>query len=63
MHSVILDFDDMKYITDPDSINEVLMFADNAIQYGEDADVVEPRQRDNDDGDGGGDDGDDGGEQ
>jgi len=51
-------------ITDPESIAEVLMFADNAIQYGEDTDVVEPRQRDMDDDEGGHDnDGDDGGEQ
>ncbi len=45
-------------IEDPDSISEVLLQADTAFQYGEDVDVVEPRDRDIDDdgGDGGGDD-------
>lgn len=50
-----------KDITDSESISEVLQYADNAIQYGEDAEVVEGRDRDIDD-DGGDGDGDDGGD-
>lgn len=51
-------------ITDPESISEVLQHADNAIQYGEDAEVVESRDRDFDDegGDGHDHDDDDGGD-